>query len=90
MTVKDILPVTILGISFIEDTTDVVFGWQEKLTSIEVLMGRNAPRDDGKQFHQPPNGVNCYYVQPGLVCLSAFCTDFKMISYFSILVLYWH
>lgn len=59
MTVTDILSVTIFGISFIEDTTDVVFGWGEKLTSIEILKERNAPRDDGKQFHQPPNGVNC-------------------------------
>lgn len=72
MTVKDVLPVLIVGVSFTENKLVLyVFRRAEKLTSIKVLKGRDGPRDDRKQFYQPQAGVNCYYAQSGLVSLSA-------------------
>lgn len=57
-------------------------------TSIKDLKGWNGPRDDGKQFRQPQTGVHCYCASSGLVRLSAFCPDLKMVSYLSIQVLH--
>lgn len=58
-------------------------------TPIKDLKGWKRQRDDGKQFRQPQAGVHCYYASSGLVCLSAFCTDLKMVGYLSIPVLHW-